>query len=101
MPAYYEWHLVNENGDIMLSMSDPLDSLYYETDIDGNLLDEPELFTSLDEVLDMCREFIEVEKRCIESDFEESVNGNDERIFDLPDNAADIMAQALFDYYVA
>lgn len=102
VPAYYEWHLVNKDGDILLSMEDPEESLCYETDTNGQLLDEPEPFTTLEEVHDFCKDFIETEKMCVESEPQkETVHGNDERIFDLPNNAADIMAQALFDYYVA
>ena len=94
VPAYYEWHLVNKDGDILLSMEDPEESLCYETDTNGELLDEPEPFTTLEEVRDMCKDFIETEKMCVENDVC-SVHGNDDSIFDLPDNAADIMAQAL------
>lgn len=102
VPAYYEWHLVNKDGDILLSMEDPEESLCYETDTNGQLLDEPEPFTTLEEVHDFCKDFIETEKMCVESEPQkETVHGNDEHIFDLPDNAADIMAQALYDYYVA
>ena len=100
VPAYYEWHLVNKDGDILLNMKDPFEMLFDETDESGQLLEQPRPITTLDGVLDVCKEFIEVEKMCLDIE-EDSGQGNDEHIFDLPDNAADIMAQALYDYYVA
>lgn len=100
VPAYYEWHFVDEKGNVLLNMNDPSEDIYIEDDINGQLLDEPVRFTTYDQMLDFCKDFIEVEKMCLDNE-EDSGHGNDERIFDLPDNAAEIMAKALFDYYIA
>jgi len=102
VPAYYEWHLIDDNGNVLLNMKDPFEMLFDETDESGQLLEQPRPITTLDGVLDVCKDFIEVEKMCLESDYPASTShGNNDSIFDLPDNAAEIMAKALFDYYIA
>ena len=100
VPAYYEWHFIDDNGNVLLNMKDPSDDIYIENNINGQLLDEPVRFTTYDQMLDFCKDFIEVEKMCLDIE-EDSGQGNDERIFDLPDNAAEIMAHALYDFYIA
>lgn len=100
VPAYYEWHFIDDNGNVLLNMKDPFEVLFDETDESGQLLEQPRPITTLDGVLDVCKDFIEVEKMCLDSE-ENSGQGNDERIFDLPDNAAEIMAHALYDFYIA
>lgn len=100
VPAYYEWHFIDKDGNVLLNMKDPSDGIYIGCDTNGQLLDEPVRFTTYDQMLDFCKDFIEVEKMCLDNE-EESGQGNDERIFDLPDNAAEIMAHALYYFYIA
>lgn len=99
VPAYYEWHFVDGDGNVLLNWVDPVESLYYEWDEDGEYLDEPKQFTTYDEVLCECQAYIETGDMNLEDDDEyHGVSREDWE--QLPENAAEIMAMALYNYYI-
>lgn len=92
IPAYYEWHLVDENGKILYAMDDPVDCIF---------TDDFECKT-LEDVLMVVDGLLETE----ENNWKIGYDSTSERqclidFADLPDNTAEVMAQALYDYYVA
>lgn len=92
IPAYYEWHLVDENGKVLYNLVDPWGW--------GDPLDDCK---TLQDVIDVMEEDINVEKmnwNCCGGE-PESPHNSLVNPFTLPDNAAEVMAQALYDYYVA
>ena len=104
IPAYYEWHLVDDKGKVILCMEDPIEDLMNYCDDEGNDYPpgEEKMMTTIDEVKDMCEDFISSIQRCFEDNPGKSVDGNTEKMFSkLPKNAADIMAEALFYAYCA
>ena len=92
VPAYYEWHLIDNNGNTLHNMVDPLDELFHEDGLPMNL----------EEVTDMCAE----ELHAAENAYAE---GNDYNGIMLSEGlsaieekkAAQVMAQALYNYYLA
>lgn len=98
IPAYYEWHFVDaaDPDNVLLNMQDPIDSLYKGGDSD-------ELMDDIDEVRSMCEDYINTTRENLELEHEEcDVNGNTlDGLDELPANAADIMAQALYNHYIA
>lgn len=102
-PTYYEWHLTDGNGRVLLCWVDPADSLYIYNDEDGNELDEPQAM-DYEQVLSECEDYIKSGKEFFkfadDDDEREGFHGVRRREWDrLPDNAAEIMARALYDYY--
>ena len=99
IPAYYEWHFIDTENpkQVLLNWVDPIDDLYIYQDKDGNDLKEP-LPMTYEQVLRKCECFINMAQSNIEND----THGNKKELLDLlPSNAADIMATALYDYYIA
>lgn len=92
VPAYYEWHLVDENGKVLYNLVDPWG------------WDDPfDDCKTLQDVIDVMKEDINVEEmnwNCYGGEPECPHNSLVDP-FTLPDNAAEVMAQALYDYYVA
>lgn len=92
VPAYYEWHLVDEKGKVIYNMIDPSEDCY-----DGN--GEP---LTLDEL----RSFIDGDIRCQTEIWEEKDPDYPSKNLlvspdELPECADEIMTQALYDYYCA
>ena len=89
VPAYYEWHLVDEEGTVLLNMNDPAE--------------EMALCKTYDDVKTEVEDFIVATKQEFDCwPDEKTIDGNTPEMFDkLPSNAVEIMAQALYDYYVA
>ena len=91
-PAYYEWHLLDRNGRIVHNMVDPLEKLFRE---DGSQM-------TLEEVTDICAEDL----HAAESAYAEGRYYNGIMLFnglsalDLK-KAAEVMARALCNYYLA
>lgn len=103
-PAYYEWHLTDGNGRTLLNWVDPADNFYIYEDEDGNDLDEPKPMT-YEQVLAECEDYIETGntffREADEQDEREGYHGVHRREWkQLPDNAAEIMAKAIFQYYI-
>lgn len=98
--AYYEWHFIDTTtGEVLLVMNDPSDDLYISEDQDGNTLDEPEPM-DYDQVLALCEGHIETAEANYNGG-EDEFEGISEALFrKLPDNAAEIMAKALYEYYL-
>lgn len=93
IPAYYEWHLVDENGKVLYNLVDPGEDCYEEDGETPLTKDEIKCWIDFD---------IQCELDRYADNAPDYPNQNllvqpDE----LPDNAADVMAQALYDYYVA
>lgn len=104
VPAYGEWHFINTNrpDEVLLNWVDPVDSLYHEWDEDGNSYDEPQMMTSYDEVFNECDMFILTTINVFENGETDLPHNNKQEQFNkLPSNAAEIMAHALYDYYIA
>lgn len=98
-PAYYEWHFTNGNGRLLLNWVDPRDNFWVTEDEDGNELQEPRPMT-YDEVLSECEGYIQGGDYAFEDDDAEEFAGVSREDWALlPDNAATIMATALFYYY--
>ena len=92
VPADDEWHLVDENGKVLYSMPDPFDELFNECIECENL----------DDVRGVVDSELDGEKTNWEINYE----GTEERHalvpFDkLPKSTCELMARALYDYYVA
>ena len=92
VPAYYEWHLVDENGKVLYSMPDPFDELFNEC-IECETLDD-------------VRGVVDSELDGEKTNWEINYEGTEERHalvpFDkLPKSTCELMARALYDYYVA
>lgn len=101
VPAYYEWHFINKDGKVLLNWVEPAENLYFEYDEEGEELDEPRLMTDIDEVLMECESYINFGNMAF-NEGETHYNGVCKDDFaELPKNAADIMAQALYNYYIA
>lgn len=104
-PAYYEWHLSDGDGRVLLNWVDPSDNFYIYEDEDGNDLEEPRSMT-YDEVLAECKSYIETGDMFFEDadeqDERDGFHGVRRREWEqLPKNAAEIMAKAIYDYYIA
>lgn len=92
VPGYYEWHLVDDNGTTLHNMVDPSDSLYDE---DGNEL-------TLEGVIALCEDDL----NCADSRYAEGDDYNGILLEDTftPQEiveAAKIMGQTLYDYYIS
>ena len=103
-PAYYEWHLTDGNGRTLLNWVDPADNFYIYEDEDGNDLDEPKPMT-YEQVLAECEDYIETGnmffREADEQEEREGYHGVHRREWkQLPENAAEIMAKAIFHYYI-
>ena len=104
-PAYYEWHLTDGDGRTLLNWVDPADNFYIYEDEDGNDLDEPQPMT-YEQVLAECEDYIECGnmffREADEQDEHDGYHGVRRREWEqLPDNAAEIMAKAIYEYYIA
>ena len=105
-PAYYEWHLTDGDGRTLLNWVDPADNFYvYEDDDENDVYDEPRPMT-YDEVLAECESYIETGDMFFEDadeqDEREGFHGVRRREWEqLPKNAAEIMAKAIYEYYIA
>lgn len=104
VPAYYEWHFTDSDGNVLLNWIEPLGDLYIEFDDDGNWLEEPRPMT-YDQILAECEAFINIAWMNFENDTATQKNDMhgcySEDYEKLPKNAAKIMACALYDYYFA
>ena len=103
VPGYYEWHFIDmkKPKQILLNWVDPGDSLLVYQDGDGNDLEEPQPMT-YEQVLDECEDFINVTKSNFDLGEDDYCHNNKKELFDkLPNNAAEIMAKALYNYYIA
>ena len=92
VPADDEWHLVDENGKVLYSMPDPFDELFNEC-IECETLDD-------------VRGVVDSELDGEKTNWEINYEGTEERHalvpFDkLPKSTCELMARALYDYYVA
>ena len=98
-PAYYEWHLTDKKGRVVLNWIDPAENFYVTEDDDENdIYDEPRPMT-YDEVLAECESFIEVGDMSFENgdaDYHGVAQKDWER---MPADAAEVMAKAIFFYY--
>ena len=104
-PAYYEWHLTDGDGRTLLNWVDPAEYFYIYEDEDGNDLEEPRPMT-YEQVLAECEDYIECGnmffREADEQDEREGYHGVRRREWEqLPDNAAEIMAKAIYEYYIA
>lgn len=104
-PAYYEWHLTDGDGRVLLNWVDPAEYFYIYEDEDGNDLDEPQSMT-YEQVLAECEDYIECGnmffREADEQDEHDGYHGVRRREWEqLPDNAAEIMAKAIYEYYIA
>ena len=93
-PGYYEWHLTDRNGNILHNMVDPAEDLFNE---DGEEL-------TIEEVHSLCYQDLQCADNHYECD--EDYNGillNDLERLDEQEiaEAADVMCDALVDYYFA
>ena len=103
-PAYYEWHFVDGNGRVLLNWVYPADNFVVREDDDDNDEYDLERPMTYDEVLEECKEYIQCGNMFFneadEEDEEEGFHGvKREDFIRLPQNAADIMATALFYCY--
>lgn len=98
IPTYYEWHFINTDapGRVLLCWCDPVESLYKGEDSEI-------LITDINDICAECEDFINITRMNLETnDKREDVNGNTiEGLNELPTNAAGIMAQSLYNYYVS
>lgn len=101
VPAYYEWHFIDtRTNEVLLNWCDPVDSLFIYQDEDGNDLDEP-IPMDLDQVESECEDFINVTRMNLELENEDYPDNNTLMGLDeLPANAVEIMANALYNYYL-
>lgn len=98
-PAYYEWHFCDFEGRVLLNWVDPGENFWIYEDEDGNELAEPRPMT-YDEVLEECRDYIRGGDFAFERDDEEEFAGVSRELWaELPENAAEIMAKAIYYYY--
>lgn len=93
-PTYYEWELTDETGQVLHVVNDPYDTMFIT---DG---DESVPFEIL---VDFCKESLETADQMYEHDME--YNGllltNYQRLGKTEMNeAAELMARTLFDYYI-
>ena len=87
VPAYYEWHFLDEDGNILLNWVDPMDCF------NGNL-------TDIETVRNECDNFINQRRDNLLLGGQDPFHCNTLECLDkLPGNAAHIMAAALFNYY--
>lgn len=92
VPAYYEWHLVDENGKILYSMPDPTDELF----------NEQIKCETLDDVRGVVEGELDGEKANWSMNYEDTDEKHALIPFDeLPKSTCEIMARALYDYYIA
>lgn len=91
VPAYYEWHLIEKSNPekVLLNVVDPAEECYNE---------ETGEAYSLEELSDMCSSWLVEEQRQAED------RGDYDRVEELesiPPRVDDVMARALYDYYIA
>ena len=92
VPAYYEWHLTDDNGNILHNMVDPSECLYNE---DGTPMD-------LESVIDFCSQDLHMADWHYYS--EQDYNGIllEENLTERQIKVASkIMGEALYNYYIA
>ena len=102
VPAYGEWHLIDTNKpqEVLFNVVDPLERLYIHLDpFDEHSEVDPLEKATYEDVLDFSEDCINVARRCAENneDFDGIVY-DDETV---PGKAAEIIAQALYNYYIA
>ena len=103
-PAYYEWHFTNGNGRLLLNWVDPSDNFWVKEDDEENDIYDDLRPMTYEEVLCECKDYIECGNNFFneadEIDEREGYHGVKREAWELlPDNAAEIMATALFYYY--
>ena len=98
-PAYYEWHLTNRKGDVLLNWVDPVDNFFVSEDDDENdVYDELRPMT-YEEVLMECECFIEAGDMSFENG-DKDYHGVSRKMWDkLPRGTAEIIAKRMFFYY--
>lgn len=90
VPAYYEWHLIDKNREVVHNMLDPLDDLLYG--------DERPM--SFDGVLAFCTEQINAANEAYAEDKEyHGIKLDWPLTSEQSEEAASVMAHALYDYY--
>ena len=97
-PAYYEWHLTNRKGEVLLNWVDPIDNFWTNEDEEGNELEDYRAMT-YDEVLAECECFIETGDMSFENG-DKDYHGVSRKQWDkLPKGTAEIIAKRMFFYY--
>lgn len=92
IPGYYEWHLVDKKGRVLYSMEDPIDDLFNER-IECE---------TLDDVRSVIEGELETEKLNWQMNYEDATERHALVDFnELPKSTCELMARALYDYYVA
>ena len=92
VPAYYEWHLIDTNKpqEVLFNIVDPLEDLYDYPD--GTPSTYEEVVSWMESSIDLALQ---------RAEDGEDWNGVIVNKNSLPDNAAEIMAAALYNYYIA
>lgn len=96
IPSYYEWHLIDDDThETLHNLIDPSEDLYHE---DGN----PK---SLDEIKNWCiEELVSADIMYSENDEYNGIWLRDEKRLDQIEEipaAAEVMAETLYNYYIA
>lgn len=92
IPGYYEWHLIDDKGKVLYVMQDPSEELFNE---------QIECET-LDDVRGVIEGELDTERQNWITNYEGNVARHALIPFDeLPKSTCEIMARALYDYYVA
>ena len=90
VPCYYEWHFICEDApdEVLLNWTMPEEN------------EDLCKLKSLDEVYSLCEDYIECGRMNFDMGYKD-YHGITKEMFDkLPENAANIMATALYNYYV-
>lgn len=95
-PAYYEWHLTDDNFKLIFALNDPSENLYWYEDEDLNKIEEPIPMT-LEEV----QNYIEFAMREAVDEYHEWQDGSKWNISEEQiAEGSKLMAQVLYDYYL-
>lgn len=100
VPGYGEWHLIDDNKpeEVLFNIVDPLEKLFTHLNPYNEQSETDPLETATyNDVLDFTEDYINVAMRCAEEN-----NAFEGIIFDadkVPDDAAEIMAISLYNYY--
>jgi len=100
VPAYYEWHFIDtRTNEVLLNWNSPEDSLFVYQDEDGNDLDEP-IPMDMDQLESECEDFINITRMNLEIGDSYPDGNTLMGLNELPKNAVQIMATALYNYYL-
>lgn len=91
IPGYYEWHLIDDKGKVLYVMQDPSEDLFNE---------QTECET-LDDVRGVIEGELETEKLNWQMNYESGEKHSQIPFDELPKSICELMARALYDYYVA